>query len=84
MFVTKCVLSSVGKGSASTAIQYAREHDIPNLGLGLGFQLATGDFARNGYGFIKAALNRKLGRRRPVFNHDLVDEAEARFLRVSR
>ena len=36
------------------------------------------------YGFIKAALDRKLGRRKPVFDHELLGEAEARLLRVSR
>ena len=35
------------------------------------------------YGFIKASLDRKLGRVKPVFNHELLDESEARFLRVS-
>ena len=37
-----------------TAIQYAREHQIPFLGLCLGMQLAIVEFARNVVGFADA------------------------------
>jgi len=54
------ILVPGGFGSRGTegkirAIQYAREHDIPYLGLCLGMQLAVVEFARNVVGWKDAA-----------------------------
>lgn len=36
------------------------------------------------YGFVKAALDKKLGKTKPEFNTKILDRAEARFLRVNK
>ncbi|GHU34453.1 CTP synthase [Clostridia bacterium] len=60
------------------ACRYAREHNIPYLGLCLGMQIATIEFARNVCGFKDANSREFLDPKRPVthFVIDLMEEQQ--------